>query len=296
MSLPENRRLRHALGLPGMGTGRIVLLYHALDPCTRAGGMPSWGPVVDGDCWVPWGVRPPHQTRTFVYDPGSSAAAAGCHGVHSLRCETNGYLLSRKRLTAHTLDVCLVSCGSFFWPRRNEAPEFPLGLRFNRRVTSTAWAHGVTMTVPHDDAPHKHPHALHARGGTTRPPAVVDPAARAIPDNDAEPGLAPEPCPRCGAIDVPTLSAGTGPHACKASCAHCGRFLRWISLLAPSERMAHRLKARLAAMQKHPASAAQLALLLALGDTQAVPKTMAEASQRIEQLKAKNSNASGWRP
>jgi hypothetical protein len=44
-------------------------------------------------------------------------------------------------------------------------------------------------------------------------------------------------CPRCGVIDQPLLSVGTGPHRCKASCAHCGRFLRWISTLAPSERI-----------------------------------------------------------
>ena len=43
------------------------------------------------------------------------------------------------------------------------------------------------------------------------------------------------PCPRCGAIDRPLLSPGKGPHACKASCGSCGRFLQWLSLLAPSE-------------------------------------------------------------
>ena len=52
------------------------------------------------------------------------------------------------------------------------------------------------MTVPHDDAPHKHPHALQARGGTTRPPGAVHPAALDVPDNDAEPG--PAVCPTCG--------------------------------------------------------------------------------------------------
>ena len=89
------------------------------------------------------------------------------------------------------------------------------------------------------------------------------------------------PCPRCGAIDQPILSAGTGPHACKASCASCGRFLRWISLLAPSERMAHRLKARLAAMATYPPSAAQLSFLQALGFEGPAPATMAEASARL---------------
>ena len=119
----------------------------------------------------------------------------------------------------------------------------------------------------------EHPHrkqaqtSPHPEDGTTSPPA-------------------PEPCPRCGTIDVPTLSAGTGPHACKATCQQCGRFIKWVSLLAPSERFARKMKARLEAMRKHPASAAQLALLLALGDTGVAPASMAEASERIEGLKA----------
>ena len=50
--------------------------------------------------------------------------------------------------------------------------------------------------------------------------------------------------------------------------------------------MAHRRQAVLHAMQARPPSAAQLSFLLALGDTQAAPATMAEASERIEGLKA----------
>ena len=93
-------------------------------------------------------------------------------------------------------------------------------------------------------------------------------------------------CPRCAVVDRPLLSPGTGPHSCKATCAHCGRFLKWISLLAPSERMARRLAAQRKAMQQRPASPAQLAFLMALGDTQAAPEDMAAASTRIEELKA----------
>ena len=152
------------------------------------------------------------------------------------------------------------------------------------------------MTVPHDDTPHKPLPVLQSPTGTTCPPAALG----LCPDHDVQPGPTPEPCPRCGVIDAPLLGPGSGPHACKASCAHCGRFLRWVSLLAPSERMAHRRQARLQAMQAHPASMAQLSLLLALGDTQAAPSDMAEASERIERLKAateaKRSNAPGWRP
>jgi len=94
-----------------------------------------------------------------------------------------------------------------------------------------------------------------------------------------------EGCPRCGVIGTPTLMAGSGPHACKAVCSHCGRFFRWISLLAPSERVAHRLQGRLKAMQQYPPPAAQLMYLQALGDTREAPGTMAEASERIEALK-----------
>src|SRR5262245_51051374 len=98
-------------------------------------------------------------------------------------------------------------------------------------------------------------------------------------------GQAPGACPRCGVIDRPTLTQGTGPHAIRASCGHCGRFLRWISVLPPAERLARRLHARLQAMQQYPASEAQLDFLKALGDTLSPPATMAEASERIDALK-----------
>ena len=124
------------------------------------------------------------------------------------------------------------------------------------------------------------------------------------PANERQPQSTPDThathCPRCGVVDLPMLSPGKGPHACKASCAHCGRFLRWISLLAPAERMAHRMQERLRAMQQHPPSLAQMAYLQALGDKQAAPQTMAEASERIEGLKAAQeatrSNALGKSP
>lgn len=132
------------------------------------------------------------------------------------------------------------------------------------------------MTVPHPDFPTQPPSAPTETGGTTL-----------CPDPAAAPGPAPETCPGCGATSRPTLLAGVGPHACKAVCSACGRFLRWVSLLAPSERLARKMKARLTAMQQHPASAAQLALLLALGDTQAAPTSMAAASERIEALRQK---------
>jgi hypothetical protein len=82
---------------------------------------------------------------------------------------------------------------------------------------------------------------------------------------------------------------GTGPHACKALCSHCGSFLRWISLLAPSERVARKVKARLEAMRKHPPTQTQLAYLKALGDKLATPADMAEASERIDALTGRKS-------
>ena len=34
-------------------------------------------------------------------------------------------------------------------------------------------------------------------------------------------------CPRCQVVAVPTIGPGRGPHGASASCAHCGRFLKW---------------------------------------------------------------------
>jgi hypothetical protein len=99
------------------------------------------------------------------------------------------------------------------------------------------------------------------------------------------PGPLAEPCPRCGVIARPTLLPGTGPHACKAVCSSCGRFIKWISLHAPAEQMARHRHARLQAMQKLAPSEAQLSFWQALGDTGAAPASMAEASERIERLK-----------
>ena len=104
-----------------------------------------------------------------------------------------------------------------------------------------------------------------------------------------EPGTATaEACRYCGVIDAPLLSPGTGPHAMRASCGSCGRHWRWVSLLAPAERRARRTRARLAAMQQLPPSAAQLSFLQELGDKATAPQNMAEASERIASLKRKS--------
>jgi hypothetical protein len=100
----------------------------------------------------------------------------------------------------------------------------------------------------------------------------------------ASPEPRAEACKYCGVIAVPTLSKGTPPHAIKASCPACGRFIKWISTLAPAERLARKMKYKLAALQSLKPSQAQLSFLEALGE-QRVPESMAEASQRIEELR-----------
>jgi hypothetical protein len=92
------------------------------------------------------------------------------------------------------------------------------------------------------------------------------------------------PCTRCGAIDVPRLITALPPHAFRADCAHCGRFLKFVSQYTPEEQAARREDARRQAMRQKAPTAAQLAYLLALGDTQAPPHSIAEASQRIQTL------------
>jgi hypothetical protein len=93
-----------------------------------------------------------------------------------------------------------------------------------------------------------------------------------------------QPCPYCNVVDRPTLTEGTGPHVVRASCSHCGRFIKWLSLLAPAERMARKVKSRLQAMQQRPPSQAQLDYLRVLGDKLGAPQNMAEASARIDAL------------
>jgi hypothetical protein len=96
-----------------------------------------------------------------------------------------------------------------------------------------------------------------------------------------------EVCKHCGVLAVPTLSKGTPPHAIKASCPACGKFLKWISTLAPAERMARKMKYKLAAMQRQAPTEMQLSFLQALGDRLSPPTNKTEASARIEALKSK---------
>ena len=94
----------------------------------------------------------------------------------------------------------------------------------------------------------------------------------------------PLACPRCGAIDTPTMGPGNGPHAFRALCRHCGAFLKWLSARSPADRQARRQQAKREAMATRPPSARQLAYLQALGDDGPVPGSMLEASERIDAL------------
>jgi hypothetical protein len=40
--------------------------------------------------------------------------------------------------------------------------------------------------------------------------------------------LPPLLCKACGVLEVPCISADTGPHVARADCAGCGRFIKWL--------------------------------------------------------------------
>ena len=40
--------------------------------------------------------------------------------------------------------------------------------------------------------------------------------------------MTPLACRHCGACATPVLTQDTGPHAARASCRHCGQFLKWL--------------------------------------------------------------------
>jgi hypothetical protein len=61
--------------------------------------------------------------------------------------------------------------------------------------------------------------------------------------------------------------------------------MQWVSKYTPEERARRQATARLEAMTRLDPTAAQLAYLKALGDTQPAPANRAEASRRIEQLR-----------
>jgi hypothetical protein len=125
-----------------------------------------------------------------------------------------------------------------------------------------------------------------------KPPTGHDPhhpAAPVTPASDAAPTYAREPlaCRRCGAITIPRVTPGTGPHALKANCPDCGSFMQWLSKHSPEERARRQAQARLDAMAHLGPTAPQLAYLKALGDQGPAPANRLEASDRIDQLRKK---------
>jgi hypothetical protein len=92
-------------------------------------------------------------------------------------------------------------------------------------------------------------------------------------------------------VDVPHLAPGTGGHAFRANCGHCGGFVQWISKYTPAERAARRQHAvnerAIAAMQGRPATAPQLAYLRALGHQGDDPTDRAEAHELIARYLAR---------
>jgi hypothetical protein len=95
-------------------------------------------------------------------------------------------------------------------------------------------------------------------------------------------------CPRCGVIDHPVVTPYAGKvHAFVARCAHCRRWIKFVSRYAPEVRAARRETSKRQAMAGRPPSADQMKYLRDLGDQQPVPETMQEASERIDQLRKK---------
>lgn len=95
---------------------------------------------------------------------------------------------------------------------------------------------------------------------------------------------APLACERCGVIDRPRIGPGSGPHALRATCAHCGRHLLWLSAYTPEERRRKRQAARAEAMARKPPTDPQLRYLTALGHVGPPPANSLEASHIIDRL------------
>lgn len=97
--------------------------------------------------------------------------------------------------------------------------------------------------------------------------------------------VSPLPCPKCGVVDLPVVSPGTGPHFAAAWCGHCSAFIKFLSRYSKAQREAKRQQARQAAMEKKAPSALQLSYLEALGHAGPCPESMAQASALIDMLR-----------
>jgi len=64
-------------------------------------------------------------------------------------------------------------------------------------------------------------------------PDLSKPILPALPEADTQ-----MVCRRCGALDLPAVAPGSGPHAYKAVCRHCGAWIKWLSTRTQAERHA----------------------------------------------------------
>ena len=56
---------------------------------------------------------------------------------------------------------------------------------------------------------------------------------------DVQLDLLPLRCTACGTTAAPTLAPGSGPHAAKALCGACGRFLKWLGRVETHAKDSH---------------------------------------------------------
>lgn len=95
---------------------------------------------------------------------------------------------------------------------------------------------------------------------------------------------APIACHHCGVLAIPRVTRGTGPHAFRANCPHCGKFLRWVSRYSHEERVHRREQFRREALAQLLPTPKQLAYLLTLGYTGDMPANREAASAAIDRL------------
>jgi len=134
--------------------------------------------------------------------------------------------------------------------------------------------------------------------GAKTPEQVTLPGRLTSPKNHKEiavitpnfntPAISEMVCPCCGVIDLPRLGAGSGPHAARADCAHCGDFLRWLpKSRTPEERAEKDAKAglrRSACMREKLPTPRQIQFLQQLGYCGPRPSNRLEASGLITGL------------
>jgi hypothetical protein len=96
--------------------------------------------------------------------------------------------------------------------------------------------------------------AMHCSTLPRENPALVRSISRLDTDTPTE-ALARSPqftdpltCYRCGALDIPHIAPGKGPHCATLQCASCRAFIRWVSHYSPAEREIRCQQGRLRSM------------------------------------------------